>query len=339
MQFLKKKQAKIIKADSNTSLPLENDVKDVTTGGNWQPRLNAKNGLRLAILLLMLVILFGVVQMVRSRNAYAVVDGQTISKQTFAQAKAANQNFAAKVSLVPPEIKDVTTYTRNQLILDAALQNEAAKAKVNVSKSEIDAKLFILALKDGKSAFGRDGYKKSLGWSDSDVDRYGRIKVLQDKLASRELKYLDILQAATYWSEIPGMTLAQAEAQAKQTLTDRGEPLFKDHKTVYEILAGNDAITGNGKPSTPTFINVNRLRLIDAQQIGEVQAAQITKLKKVGDYTPVSRGDAAFYFIDRLEGKGTGSYKSWEDLTAAASQRATIYKSGFDLRRLAAGLN
>lgn len=281
-----------------------------------------------------LLLVGGVFQSVRNRNIYAVVEGRAITKQQVASAEKAYKSFYDKTEgLKPFAEKDTAKYAHQQLILDAALQNEAAKYKVTADKAEIEGNLHIWFV-GGKAVGGRNGYKSTFGWTDEDVNRYGRITVLETKLNAKLLNYWDILQAKVYWQNTQGRSSQQAEALAKKTMNERVKLLFETKKSAFEIAKVANNFMGKGTPFTPTYVQITRPVVTTTLGLADDQKVALDKLKKVGDTTPVTRSSEGFYYIDRLEGKGEGSFSTYDDFAKNVTSKTRVYKSGFDIRRL-----
>ncbi|HSX23763.1 MAG TPA: hypothetical protein VLE74_01555 [Candidatus Saccharimonadales bacterium] len=308
---------------------LQNSLKSLLAG--W--RANRRKIIQLTLAVIALGLLFSIIQLVRTRNIYAVIDNRKITKQQYAAARKAYTSFDQKVTNKPGDFKDVDAHTRDQLILDASLQAAGEKTGVKVTQDDIDNSLFVVSLKGGKVAQGRTGYKKELGWSDEDINRDGRIKVLENKLSNHLLQYTNLLHVDTYFSRVDD------EPIAKQTLEASAQPWFSAHKTIYEILAASDDASAQAGSYSPTQILATNRTIASLSELGESERAAVAKLKNAGDYTPVTRGDGSLYFIDRLEAKSSGSYKDWDDFTKAAVSRAIVMKGAFDMHRLTFGFN
>jgi len=186
-----------------------------------------------------------------------------------------------------------------ELILDAALKNSAAKSGIKVDEKQVS---------------------------------FDNIQELEKKLEDKELHNLTVLQVQTYWGGAPKAQQAQAQQVAKQTLEQKALGWFEAKKSTTDILKLADNAS-HAYVNSPSFIAGTIINAPDIESFTPGQREALKNLK-VGEHTPVTSSEAKFYFIDRVEARGTGAYSNWNQFGAAAYGKAKIFHTGWDYRRL-----
>ncbi|MGH7240523.1 MAG: hypothetical protein ACREHG_10750, partial [Candidatus Saccharimonadales bacterium] len=222
-----------------------------------------------------------------------------------------------------------TQVAKNDLVLNAALKDQAQKHHVTLTQADIDA-----ALKNKYEAYGsKQAYQAAL--KSLSIVNIMKIRdqntayesVLQNTLiANKQLFMVGIYYNAPYFTR--SQDQATLRAQATKVMKNKFLPLFQKHlskeaigkqTTINELdplsPGGNSSLFFTGMPTTdmyipsfsdaqPTFNDSGNDNIPDEKSTN--QAAE--SLTKVGQYTPVETFKAGFIGILRLEGKTQGSY-------------------------------
>ncbi len=286
-----------------------------------------------------------------NRDAVARIKGKTISKQQFEDAKNAYGKLATNRD-GSTSGTDVEKYAREQLLIEQAMLADMERNKLSLKDSDIVKELQKNpdSLKGSNDAetirLNIEAIKAIYGFTDdATAIRAIRMRAMQDVLATKVLSYRDVLHVITRWdiSAVNGVTWSEAEADrlAKGALEQRILPLMQRNASDEEIInvatSGRD-LEDSSALSPSAAIPIKMLNLNRAANPGQFQDQsewnEIERLTKVGEFTPITKSAAGYYYIDRLTAIGEGSFASWDDYNAQVLKDASLFNDGWDVRKL-----
>ena len=309
----------------------------------------------IALLLLILLIVVPVGYLVYNKvtNKVANVGGTKITTKQVKSYSSEIASYAAKNNEdfggTPQQV------AQDDLILNAALKDQAKKHNITVSQADIDA-----SLSDKYSHYGgKAGYQQFLKTAGiaTLVNVRDENAAYEDKLQSvlintKQLFYVGIYYDSPYFNN--SKDPAALRAQAVQEMQSKFLPLFQQGQTKEQIAQQTqfntlvDSSTGSsnnsqafftGMPTVASYVpTYNAVDPVfnddqgDSSIKGIVGANQASsQLTKVGQTTGVITTKAGFIGIIRLEGSTGGPYNSWDDLL---KDYKTKYAQGltFDVR-------
>jgi hypothetical protein len=227
----------------------------------------------------------------------------------------------------------------NDLILNAALKDQAVRHTINVTQADLNSVIPQQSLVNGsKSAY--DQYLKSTGQAMM-TEILNENKVYESKLdniviAKKNLFIVGINYDAPYFNN--SSNPAKLRTQATNILKTKFLPLFKKGESQSQITAQADLnYTGSNHPvynpqifftGMPSFA-YNYYNCTTAKpcfndaEVGHFASipgivsteTKISQLTKVGQYTDVFTSKAGFIGIIQLTGQTPGAYNSWDQLT------------------------
>lgn len=316
------------------------------------PRFTLKTKILSAfVLVLVAVVAFVGYNYFVNRDAVARIKGKTISKQQFEDAKKAYGKLATNRD-GSKSGTDVEKYAREQLLIEQAMLADMERNKLSLKDSDIVKELQKNpdSLKGSNDAetirLNIEAIKAIYGFSDDATAlRAIRMRAMQDLLAGKVLSYRDVLHVITRWdiSAVNGVTWSEVEADrlAKGALEQRILPLMQRNASDEEIInvatSGRDLEDSNAL-SPSAVIPIKMTNLNRAANPGEFQDQsewnEIERLTKVGEFTPVTKSAAGYYYIDRLTAIGTGTFASWDEYNAQVLKDANLFNDGWDVRKL-----
>jgi hypothetical protein len=265
--------------------------------------------------------------------------------------------------ITPAQVKELTTevtnYTRatgnhygqpakkvaqDDLVLNAALKDQAAKHHVQVTQAEIDfAQASQYAQYKTKAAYQQ--HLRAVG-----IANLVNITA-ENNLYETKLENVLILQKSVFVISINYDTPyfntasdpAALRAQATKTMQTKFLPLFRQGKSEAQIAAQADlnytqtnpnvsaSVYFTGMPvaafyvrgcttATPCFNDVKTGTFAKLPGIVST-ASELNKLTKVGQYSGVITTQAGFIGIIQLSSQTPGAYSSWDQFTKAYEQK------------------
>jgi len=237
-------------------------------------------------------------------------------------------------SLGGPAVK----VAEDDLILNAALKDQAHKHNITVTQADLDSAIPSQSLANGKSVYNQ--YLKSTGLAMM-TNVLNENKVYESKLenvviAKKNLFVVGITYDAPYFNN--SKDPAALRAQATKTLQTKFLPLFEKGESEAQIAAQTDLnFTGSNNPAgnpnvfftsmpTEAWNNLNcttATPCFNDAQVGHFAsipgivstASKVAQLTKVGQHTNVYTFKAGFIGIIQLTGQTPGAYNSWDQLT------------------------
>jgi hypothetical protein len=228
----------------------------------------------------------------------------------------------------------------DDLILNAALKDQAAKHNIRVTQADID---FANAQKyqSHGSRAGYERYAQAIGIANltrilSENTAY-EAKLNDTIIAKKDLFIVAIGYDTPYFNS--SKDPAALRKQATKILQTKFLPLFKQGKNETQIAAQTDlnytlndpkintsayTLLFTGMPSMAANINncTTATPCFNDAQVGRFAsipgikstAAEIARLTQVGQYTDVFTYKAGFIGIIQLNGQTPGAYNSWDSL-------------------------
>ena len=288
----------------------------------------------LGLALMAVVILFGWHLYNNSKNV--VIGNTTITPKEVNQVSDEIAQYIKKNKHVSFGKKSPHDVARDDLILNAALKNEADKHHVKITQADIDKTQANQYREYGSKA----GYKRFI--KIEGITQFTRITSendtykakLEDKIiAKKDIFVVGIIYDTPYVNNSKDPSPKALRAQAYKTMQDKFLPLFQRHASETKIATQADinpktksSIGGdiyfNSMPSTtftlygcttakPCANDIKTKPLAGLPPAVSTQS-EIDKLTKVGQSTGVINSEAGFIGIMRLEHKTQGSYSSWD---------------------------
>lgn len=274
---------------------------------------------------------FWIYQEVQSRHNIVIGDTTITPKQVQSYASAASHYQATnKNTSLGGNPTDVA---QDDLILNAALKEQAKQHGITVTHADLDASL-ALAYKYYGSKAGYQQAMKSMGIFQLATVR-SENKVYEAKLenvliAQRSIFLVAVPDDVPYFNKSSNPEVLRQ--QARQLLTNKFLPLFKagDSKEAIAKQADVDMLNPNSPAvNNPPFSRMftsaqylatyslaNPYFMVEPNQKNIPQAVsindKIAALTKVGQNTGVITTDSGIIAIVRLEAKSSGIYASWD---------------------------
>ena len=299
----------------------------------------------LGIGIIAVLVCYVAVMFIRNKDVYARVGTQVITKQQYGAALDSYRSYG-KRSQNTVINADVEKYTREQLILEKSLENDARANNVPLLTSEIASEVRsadpkITSADDTEAIRQYQAVQAQANELSADnALRPIRISVLQKKLASKLLSTVDVLSVTTRWDynpDRPQVSDEEVDRKARETLEKRYLPLFERKASTEEILQ-NSATIKNYEENEDYKINPDTAysevltglsASVGLKQFADPKDKEaILALKNIGDYTSVTRSEGGYYYIYRLENKTGGQFADWDSYTKDAQARARIFGTG-----------
>jgi hypothetical protein len=292
---------------------------------------------------LILVLTIGVILLLilaskyyQNRDVYIVVGGRKVTKSQFNEAKTAHENYIKAVGGIEEGSKEDPDLVKKQLVLTAALENEADQNNISVTQEEIDAALtqYTSNLEGVGSDTNlssadqvRDLQAKTYGWSTAYSNTRLRTALLQNKLREKLLNQVNVLQASLLLA--PDTSLD--ENSGKAFLKDKISPIMSAHEGDYVAIAG--ALKDTNKNINVEFLP-DVLNTALYPDLSEAVREVIRKLHTPRQVSEVVQTENNVLQMFRLESATKGEYGSWNDFTDKQFKKAEFINSWLDWRRL-----
>lgn len=287
--------------------------------------------------LALLICLGKLIQHINNNNKNVVIGNTTITPKDVNElsdeiTQYTNKNQNVSFGKSPHKV------ARDDLILNAALKNEAAKDHVTVTQADIDAaqtnQYHAYGSKAAYARFVRLEGIPQLTKVTSENDAY-KAKLENKVIAKKDLFIAGIIYDTPYVNNSKNPTPEALRKQALQTVQNKFLPLFQQGKSAAEIAAQADISpnrpnTNNGAGSPyfssmpsvafyahgcttakPCFNDVKSKPVSGLPPLVSTQNA-VDKLNTIGQNTGVINSEAGFVGVIRLTGKTSGSYNSWD---------------------------
>ncbi len=303
--------------------------------GKRLPRIRGRSLVKtvLGLALLVIIVLFG--WHIYSSSKNVVIGKTTITPKQVNELRDEITQYTKKNKNVSFGKKSPHTVARDDLILNAALKNEADKYDVKITQADIDK-----TQANQYHAYGsKADYESFIKYEG--ITKFNRVTAendtyeakLEDKIiAKKKLFITAIIYDTPYINGSTNPSSATLRARALKTMQNKFLPLFQQDKSDKAISANvnigpnakniNNSIYFNSVPSTAFYVyncttakpclnDVKSKPLAGLPNAVSTQS-EIDKLTKVGQHTGVINSEAGFVGIIRLAGKTTGNYNSWD---------------------------
>jgi hypothetical protein len=295
-----------------------------------------RNALIVAISALFLAVIVLLVQhfVIQNQNEAVIEDGITIGDITITK-ETVDKNVSGMQAAVDdnPDMSfgegDVRSIAIDNLLLNAALKDEANKCGLTITKEDIIKNAEFVS--DAEHYESLEDYSKVIAENKA-YEKLAKKCILQYKEVFRVIYQYD----APYYGRLNGEQLKAAFDYDKQRLETIYMPLFRQGKSTEEIVA----LVAQNMPSidpaqqynyvynNPAFAiadisdvdNDNHayndiMDLDYPVELGEVVSINeaIAKLTKVGQYTDVLTGADGTFSISRLDNISGGAYKDYDE--------------------------
>jgi len=250
----------------------------------------------------------------------ATVDGQKISRAEYNTEQAKMDKFY-KYNNDENAQKSVSTSAKNELIEEKIILGEAQKRGITVSDQEINAGYNEIVKQYPSEEAYIKAIKAAYDWT-PELTKYSiKIRLLTQKLKDQVLKGYDVMFMVVRYD--------------MGTDEPKEDPLAKPRIDNYynQILAGRTIEQIGADPSCQNSIcHIDEQKLINEETSkaaffaskGEDWAA-ISKLKNVGDHTPVVKSSGGYYVIYRVDKVYGGSYNTWEEFINSCKDKYVSY--------------
>lgn len=334
--------------DTKPSSPDEEKIVVSETESRWKhlgrwfaglPKAVKRLALALGILVAVWLVAYGIFHYITTRPV--TIGDTTITHKQFVDYANAIKNFTKDHNEdfggTPMQA------AQNDLILNAALKNEAKKYHVTVTQDDIDA-----SLQNQYDALGgKQNYQDAVsGRGLTDVMKVRNentvyeSKLHDNLIAGKKIFLVDIPFDTSFFNSVKSAKDRNALVDlASQTLSKKFLPLFQQKLPKEQIAAQADIDTfklSSPSNSTAPFVDNHGLYIkmfVSTMYVPEITADQnyfndqdtdtsvsnrvsandtVKKLNTVGQYTGVVTTKAGFVGIFRLEGKTSGAYSSWD---------------------------
>lgn len=286
-----------------------------------------------------------------TRDAYLALDSRIISRSDFERARTAYQNnpdFLLHPEYTQTQVpvdddgslqgEELNNFVKNELIMGMALELEAEKQGQVVTSEDIEKSLLSLsrALQlqpEQPTPESTREYLSSLGFDESETNRYITRRQLVRELEDSLVQKLDVTILRVYFDE-------GDESQVDEISTDVNTVAVS---LLEEDMAYEDLVNKVRQPSQnsntqfyPTqYKDAATARIIDILNSAEnfsgdthFQDGYITEALRFSDHVAVYRIDIV----------SEGDYDSWSSFLEKQQDSAHEFTSAFDFRRLVVGL-
>lgn len=283
-----------------------------------------------------------------AEGEYAVIEGRSIKRSEFEALRDAYIRYDEQKGQNDERISE--RRAADELMTRVGLEVRAEKYGIGVTQDDIDSYLAPAYLQYGS----RDGllrYNQHLyGWDEKPLYHKAKLDLLKQKLQSKIIAEMDLLGVYIRWDN----HMDKSEEFQKEYGRKAVERLEKDYLPRLNggQVAGDFIKTTDVNASLPVELNNERLNKTDdpivrylelksavndpkndpfqhGQKASDAKSAwaEIEKLEKVGDTTPVFKSDSGMYLALRIERKSEGEYISYESYLKKAIQEGKVDSS------------
>ncbi len=283
-----------------------------------------------------------------AEDEYAVIEGRSIKQSEFEALRDAYIRYDQQKGQSDKRISE--RRAADELMTRVGLEVRAEKYGIGVTQDDIDSYLAPAYLQYGS----RDGllrYNQHLyGWDEKPLYHKAKLDLLKQKLQSKIIAEMDLLGVYIRWDN----HMDKSEEFQKEYGRKAVERLEKDYLPRLNggQVAGDFIKTTDVNASLPVELNNERLNKTDdpivrylelksavndpkndpfqhGQKASDAKSAwaEIEKLEKVGDTTPVFKSDSGMYLALRIERKSEGEYISYESYLKKAIQEGKVDSS------------
>lgn len=285
-------------------------------------------------------------------DEYAIIEGRRITNTEFQELKSAYIRYDKQKKQENEKVSE--RRAADELLTRVGLEVQAEKHGVTVTEDDINDYL-APAYKQYGSKELLLAYNKNLyGWDEKPLLHKAKLDILKQKLQNKMIAEVDLLGVYIRWDN----HMDKSEEFQKEYGRKAVERLEKDYLPRLNggQVAGDFIKTTDVNASLPVELNNERLNKTDdpivrylelksavndpkndpfqhGQKASDAKSAwaEIEKLEKVGDTTPVFKSDSGMYLALRIERKSEGEYISYESYLKKAIKEGKVDSSYSEL--------
>jgi len=243
----------------------------------------------------------------------ATINGKTITRKEY-QDQVAYDKKVLEFTDNSADLKKLDEFSRKKIIEKTIIQTEAKKRNIVISEVDIQSRY-----NDIISSYKNDAdYQKtmtSIAGESADTTKDNiKIELQKEALEKQVVRYYDLGQLFYRNDMLKDGKLDISRNQQSKARIDGLESQLKAGKTWKSIVAQ----TFNDVEFPAPLANVLLRKKVTKAMSEEIDLSakdwsEISKLKKVGDFTPVVESNGGFYSIFYAEFVSSGTYGTWDE--------------------------
>jgi len=266
------------------------------------------------IFFLLIAIIGGYIIWFNNFATIATINGQAITRQVFNNKKTYNKKIY-EYTEDKKSLTQLSAVTERKLIEDTVIQTEAEKRNIVISDEAIDREYKKILSNYKDEAEYIKTTNEIVGEGNSKTKENIRLRLEKEELEKQVVKYYNLgqLYYRTDFKTLDGSADDTARIQKGKAKIDGIEAELQAGSTWKDITA--EVLKDTDFP-IPFSGAIYRGKVTSEEaktlHLNTQEWSEITKLKKIGDFTPVVTADGGFNSIYYAEFVSSGTYSSWE---------------------------